>query len=92
MTNKNISINARAGFGAPASLVSPPDFSGYREFQFGASPPETAKQARLKVAAGKAMNQRPAVIQELRRHASFINHSSHVDSLKEIVFGFYNGS
>jgi hypothetical protein len=90
MTYKSIPINGRAGPGAPASLVSPPDFSRYREFEFGASLPETAEHARLKVAAAKAMHQRPAVIQELRWHAPFINHSSHVDSLKEIVFGFYN--
>jgi hypothetical protein len=68
------------------------DLSRYREFQFGTSLPAIAKQANLKPLDAKAIHQRPAVIQELTWEAqSFPSSSSASDSVKNILFSFYNG-
>lgn len=67
------------------------DLSRYREFQFGTSLPAIAKQAHLKPLDAKAIHRRPAVIQELTWEAqSFPSSSSGSDSVKNILFSFYN--
>ncbi len=80
-------------FGA---LISAPlsysqDLSRYREFQFGADLLAVAKQARVKPSEARVLHQRPAVIQELVWQAPYINPSPRADSVKEILFSFYNG-
>jgi hypothetical protein len=87
-------FGAIAIFGAVASTPSiySQDLSRYREFQFGTSLPAIAKQAHLKPSDAKAIHRRPAMIQELTWEAqSFPSASPGSDSVKNILFSFYNG-
>jgi hypothetical protein len=68
------------------------NLSRYREFQFGASLPAVAKQAHLKPSEAITIHRRPAVIQELVWGAyNFTSSSPRSDSVKNILFSFYNG-
>jgi hypothetical protein len=68
------------------------DLSRYREFQLGTGLPAIAKQANLNPLDAKVIHQRPAVIQELTWEAeSFPSSSPGSDSVKNILFSFYNG-
>jgi hypothetical protein len=90
----NVRILAIAIFGAVLSAPSiySQDLSRYREFQFGTGLPAVAKQAHLKPLEARAIHQRPAVIQELTWEAqSFPSSSPGSDSVKNILFSFYNG-
>jgi hypothetical protein len=90
----NVRILAIAIFGAILSAPSiySQDLSRYREFQFGTGLPAIAKQAHLKPLDARAIHQRPAVIQELTWEAQSLPSSSPgSDSVKNILFSFYNG-
>jgi hypothetical protein len=90
----NARILAIAILGAVFSTPSiySQDFSRYREFQFGASLPAVAKQAHLKPSEAITIHQRPAMIQELAWGAyGFTASSPGSDSVKGILFSFYNG-
>ena len=79
-----------AALSAPLSYAQ--DLSRYREFQFGTGLPAIAKQVQMKPSEAKAIHQRPAVIQELEWRAhNFLGSSSPADSVKDILFSFYNG-
>lgn len=72
--------------------VQAPDLSRYRDFQFGMRLPAVAKQARLKPSDAKTIHHRPAMIQELVWEALSFTHSSpQSESVKNILFNFYNG-
>lgn len=90
----NVLIMATAIFGAmlTAPMIQAQDLSRYREFQFGMGLPAVAKQTRTKPSDAKAIHQRPAIIQELVWEALSFTHSSPPsESVKEILFSFYNG-
>jgi hypothetical protein len=90
----NVRIIAIAIFGVVLSAPSiySQDLSRYREFQFETGLPAIAKQAHLKPLDARAIHQRPAVIQELTWEAqSFPSSSSESDSVRNILFSFYNG-
>lgn len=75
-----------------APLIQAQDLSRYREFQFGMSLPAVAKQVRLKTSDAKVLHRRPAVIQELTWEALSFTHSSpRPESVKDVLFSFYNG-
>ncbi len=90
----NVRILAIAILGAlfSAPSIYSQDLSRYREFQFGTGLPAVAKQAHLKLSEARAIHSRPAVIQELTWEAQSFTHSSpRSDSVKDILFSFYNG-
>jgi hypothetical protein len=90
----NVRILAIAVFGAVLSAPSvySQDLSRYREFQFETGLPAIAKQAHLKPLDARAIHRRPAVIQELTWEAhNFPSSSPGSDSVKNILFSFYNG-
>jgi hypothetical protein len=74
-----------------APLSYSQDLSRYREFQFGADLLAVAKRAHVKPSEARVIHERPAVIQELAWQAPFMNSSPRTDSVKEILFSFYNG-
>lgn len=75
-----------------ASASQAQDLSRYREFQFEMSLSMVAKQAHLKPTEAIVLHQRPAVIQELAWQAlDYTQASSRSESVKGIVFSFYNG-
>jgi hypothetical protein len=85
------------GFLFQATPVSAPltytkDLSGYREFQFGMNLLAVAKQADLKPSEARVVHHRPALIQELEwRPQRARGASPEADSVKEVLFSFYNG-
>lgn len=90
----NIFILAISIFGAAlmAPITQAPDISRYREFQLEMSLPAVAKQTRMKLTEAKVLHQRPAVIQELAWETlSFGQASPRSESVKNILFSFYNG-
>jgi hypothetical protein len=90
MVNAGILAFSILGSVVSAPLVFSQDLSRYREFQFGADLLAVAKQAHLKPSEAKVIHQRPAMIQELKWQAPFVNSSPGGDSVKGIIFSFYN--
>jgi hypothetical protein len=75
-----------------ALLVDAADLSRYRGFQFGMDLLAVAKQADMEPSEAKVIHQRPAVIQELEwRPPRSFTPSPQADSVKDVVFSFYNG-
>ena len=75
-----------------APLIYAPDLSRYREFQFGMSLLEVAKQAEMKPSEVSTIHQRPGVIQELEWRAQrSLASSPQADPVTEVLFSFYNG-
>jgi hypothetical protein len=73
-------------------LIYAQDFSRYREFQFGMNLLAVAKQADVNPSEAKMIHQRPAMIQELEWRLGRPLAASHqADSVKEVLFSFYNG-
>ncbi len=92
MNNARILAVAILGvvFSAPSFYSQ--DLSRYREFQFGTGLPAVAKQAHLKPSEARALHSRPAVIEELAWGShSLLRSSPRPDSVKDILFSFYNG-
>jgi hypothetical protein len=69
------------------------DLSSYRGFQFGASLESIISQTGMRSDEAKIIHTRPALIQELewRIRPSLDSPSTETDSVKSIVFSFYNG-
>jgi len=63
----------------------------YREFRFGADLLAVAKQAHVKPSEARTIHERPAVIQELAGQAPYMRSSPGADSVRDILFSFYNG-
>ncbi len=92
MINARIIVIAILGTMFSTLSIYSQDLSRYREFQFGARLPVVAKQAHLKPSDAITIHQHPAVIQELARETYNFNPSSpQSDSVKDILFSFYNG-
>jgi hypothetical protein len=92
MINLDIIVTAVLGAILTAPMIQAQDLSRYREFQLGMGLPAVAKQVRAKLSDAKGIHQRPAVIQELVWEATSFTHSSpRTESVKDILFSFYNG-
>ena len=79
------------GYEPSAPLPYSQDLSMYREFRFGADLLAVAKQAHVKPSEARMIHERPAVIQELAWQAPYKRSSPRADSVKDILFSFYNG-
>jgi hypothetical protein len=78
-------------FLAPALLWAQ-DLSKYRAFSLGMSPAAVLKQTDMKMADLKTIHQQPELIQELTWWLPVLPGSSYqADSVREILFTFYNG-
>ena len=74
------------------SVIFAQDLSSYRQFQFGMDLSAIAEKADVKPSQARLIHQRPAMIQELEwRPRNSISSPLQTDSVKEILFGFYNG-
>jgi hypothetical protein len=92
MINARIMTVAILGVVFSAPSIYSQDLSRYREFQLGTSLPTVSKQAHLKPSDARMIHSRPAAIQELAWEAqSFTTSSPRADSVREILFSFYNG-
>ena len=73
-------------------LIHAQDLSTYRGFHLEMNLQAAAKQADMKPSEAKVIYQRPAVIQELEwRPQSSYGSAAQGDSVKEVLFSFYNG-
>jgi hypothetical protein len=63
----------------------------YREFRFGADLLAVSKRAHVKPSEARTIHERPAVIQELAWQAPYMRSSPGADSVRDILFSFYNG-
>jgi len=76
----------------PTPSMDAQDLSRYRNFQFGMTLVEVAKQTGSEPSAATMVHRRPAVIQELEwQPRSSRSGSSQADPVKEVSFSFYNG-
>jgi hypothetical protein len=91
MTRIRTSVFTMIGVAFLAPLLFAQDLSKYRAFQFGASLPAVAKQARMKTADARTTHLRPALIQELEWQALYVDSRQPADSVQNILFSFYNG-
>jgi hypothetical protein len=78
------------GYEPSAPLPYSQDLSMYRGFRFGADLLAVAKQAHVKPSEARMIHERPAVIQELA-WLPYKRSSPGADSVKDILFSFYNG-
>src|SRR5512142_363377 len=67
------------------------DLSKYRNFQFGADLATVAKQVGVSPSQAKAIQRRPALIQELVWRPQPLGPSSQTESANEVVFSFFDG-
>ena len=74
----------------PAATVAK-DLSKYRNFQLGTDLPTIAKQVGASASQAKAIQLRPALIQELEWRPQSLGSSAQTESVQEVVFSFYNG-
>jgi hypothetical protein len=76
-----------------ASPTGAQDLSTYRDFRFGSGLPSVATQTKLNPSDAKTIHRRPALIQELEWRPGRALGPSSVppDSVKELLFSFYNG-
>ena len=79
------------GYEPSRSLPNSQDLSRYREFRFGADLLAVSKQAHVKPSEARTIHERPAVIQELAWQAPYMRSSPGADSVRDILFSFYNG-
>jgi hypothetical protein len=79
------------GYEPSALLPNSQDLSMYREFRFGMDLLAVAKQAHVKPSEARTIHERPAVIQELAVQAPYMRSSLGADSVRDILFSFYNG-
>ncbi len=91
MTNIRTIVISMLGVAFSASLLYAQDLSTYREFQLGTSLPVVAKQVRMKLTEAKTTHQRPALIQELEWQALYLDTKQPADSVRNLLFSFYNG-
>jgi len=75
-----------------ASAAYAPDLSRYRDFQLGMDLLGAAKRADMQPSEARVVHQRPALIQEMEwRPQRPLDTSLRTDSVKEVLFSFYNG-
>jgi hypothetical protein len=67
------------------------DLSKYRDFQLGSDLPTVAKQAGVSPSQAKAIQSRPALIQELLWRAQPLGLASRPEAVQQVIFSFYNG-
>jgi hypothetical protein len=91
MTSIRAIVSSILGLGLSASSLYAQDFSTYREFHLGAGLTAVAKQVRMKAAEAKTTHQRPALIQELEWQSLYLDPKQPADSVRNIMFSFYNG-
>jgi hypothetical protein len=72
-------------------LLCAGDLSRYRDFQIGMDLPTIAGQANMKPSQAKVIHRRPALIQELEWYPQPLGPSPQAESVREVVFSFYNG-
>ena len=74
-----------------AAAASAADLSKYRSFEFGTGLPAVAKQAGVSPSLAKEIHRRPALIQELEWRPQPLGLSSKTESVKDVLFTFYEG-
>ena len=79
------------GYEPSRPLPNSQTLSMYREFRFGADLLAVSKRAHVKPSEARTIHERPAVIQELAWQAPYIRSSPGADSVRDILFSFYNG-
>jgi len=67
------------------------DLSKYRNFQLGTDLPTLAEQVGASPSQAKAIQRRPALMQELEWRPQPLGSSSQTESAQEVVFSFYDG-
>jgi hypothetical protein len=85
-----------AGISLQADSIPPaarlPDLSRYREFRFGMTLPEVAKQTNTEQSEVTLIHERPVLIQELEwRPMPPIESSTPPDAVESVTFTFYSG-
>jgi hypothetical protein len=74
-----------------AGTILAQDLSRYRNFQFGTGLPAVAKLAGVEPGLATLIHSRPALIQELEWRPRVFRTPSRSESVKDVVFTFYNG-
>lgn len=79
-------------FGVMASAATTADLSKYRNFQLGTNLPAIVKQTNTTDDQVKIVHRRPALIQELEWRPQAYSPGSSTESVKDVIFSFYNGA
>lgn len=74
------------------ATLSAYDLSKYRDFQLGTNLATVARQAGESPSDARVIHERPALIQELRWRPLSLDPSTDSDSVKQVVFHFYQGT
>lgn len=78
-------------FGVMSAIAWPADLSKYRNFQLGADLPTIAKQVGANPPQAKAIQRRPALIEELEWRPQPLGPSAQSESANQVIFSFYDG-
>ena len=88
---KRLLLTSLPLLGVVWAATSAKDLSKYRTFQLGADLATIAKQVRVSPSQAKAIQRRPALIQELVWRPQPLGPSSQAESANEVVFSFFDG-
>jgi hypothetical protein len=78
-------------FGITSGAAWAEDLSKYRDFQLGTDLAAVVKQTGTNPSQIKVIDGRPALVQEIAWRPRLLG-SSHMDSVQEVVFTFFNGA
>ena len=82
---------AYLAFATTPSAIFAADLSKYRDVRFGTDLPTVAKQVGVNPAQAKVVHNRPALMQELAWSPRPLGPFAQKESVKEVVFSFYDG-
>jgi hypothetical protein len=88
---KRLLLTSLPLLGVVWAATSAKDLSKYRTFQLGADLATIAKQVHVSPSQAKAIQRRPALIQELVWRPQPLGPSSQTESANEVVFSFFDG-
>ena len=84
-------LTAALLLGVAAAPANASDLSTYRKFRFGTDLATIATQTGVDASRVKIVHLRPALIQELEWRPGYLGPTTDPDTVKELVFRFYQG-
>ena len=84
-------LTAALLLGVAAAPANASDLSTYRKFRFGTDVATVATQTGVDTSRVKIVHSRPALIQELEWRPGYLGPTTDPDTVKDLVFRFYQG-
>src|SRR5690242_5312882 len=84
-------LTSLVALGVMSAATLAKDLSRYRNFQLGTDLPTITRQVGASPSQAKAIQRRPALIQELEWRPQPLGSTNQTEPVREVVFSFYDG-